>query len=134
MTVRELSRLYYLHKLIDRDSEKLAELEAKLQPGGASIDGMPRNHNGENKIESIVPLIIELKAHIAERQEQCIREQIEIEKYIQTVEDYQIRLIISYRFIDLLSWQQVACRIGGNNTEDSVKKAFYRYIKKQGSA
>ena len=32
MTIRELSKLYYLTKLIERDELRLSELEARLQP------------------------------------------------------------------------------------------------------
>jgi len=130
MTVRELSKLYYLHKLIERDTIKLSELEAQLQPGGMNISGMPRNPSPENMMEKIVPLIIEIKERIEKQQEQYIRERITIEEYIQSVDDYQIRLIMSYRFVDLMTWQQIALLIGGNNTADSVRKACNRYLKK----
>jgi len=130
MTVRELSKLYYLHKLIERDTIKLSELEAQLQPSGMNLSGMPRNPSPKNKMETIVPLIIEVKERIQKQQEQYIRERIVIEEYIQSVEDYQIRLIMSYRFVDLMTWQQIALHIGGNNTEDSVRKACNRYLKK----
>lgn len=36
----------------------------------------------------------------------------------------------AYRFQDFLKWDAVAAKLGGNNTEDSVKKACYRFLKK----
>ena len=41
MTVRDLNKLYYLNKLIERDTQRLAELEARLQPGGMRLSGTP---------------------------------------------------------------------------------------------
>ena len=129
MTVRELSKLYYLNKLIERDSLRLSELENRLQPGGMNFNGMPRNPSPKNMMEEIIPLIIEIEERIRKEQEDYIRERMEIESFIRSVEDYQIRLILSYRFVDLLTWNQTARMIGGNNTEDSVKKMCYRFLK-----
>ena len=129
MTVRELSKLYYLQKLIERDAEHLAELEARLQPGAMNIDGMPKSPTSKNMMEEIVPLIIEVRERLAQEHADFLRERNVIERYIQGVEDYQIKLILSYRFVDLKTWRQIALLIGGNNTEDGVKKACYRFLK-----
>ena len=129
MTVRELSKLYYLNKLIERDTLRLSELHSRLQPGGMNFNGMPRNPSPKNMMEEIIPLIIEIEERIRKEQEDYIKERMEIENFIRSVEDYQIRLILSYRFVDLLTWNQTARMIGGNNTEDSVKKMCYRFLK-----
>lgn len=54
-----------------------------------------------------------------------------VEEFIASVKDSRMRRIITLRFIDNLSWNEVASRIGGGNTEDSVKKAFYRFMEKE---
>ena len=130
MTIRELSKLYYLTKLIERDELRLSELEARLQPGGMNLSGMPRNPSPKNMMEEVVPLIIEIKDRIKRQQTEYIKERMVIEDYINSVDDYQIRLIMSYRFVDLMTWQQIAFRLGGNNTADGVRKACNRYLKK----
>lgn len=48
--------------------------------------------------------------------------------FIESVNDSHIRMIITYRIIENYSWGQVADAMGGGNTEDSVKKAFYRFM------
>lgn len=53
-----------------------------------------------------------------------------VEEFIAGVDDSRMRRIITLRFIENLSWNEVARRIGGGNTEDSVKKAFYRFMEK----
>jgi hypothetical protein len=52
-----------------------------------------------------------------------------VEEFISSIDDSRMRRIINLRVVEGLSWQQVANRIGGN-TEDSVKKAFYRFMEK----
>jgi len=45
------------------------------------------------------------------------------------VPDSRMRLILQYRFADSLSWRDVACCIGGEETEAGVKTAFKRFLK-----
>lgn len=54
----------------------------------------------------------------------------EVDEFISTIPDSQIRQIVRYRVLDELSWRQIAQKIGGGNTEDSTKKIFYRYFDK----
>lgn len=54
----------------------------------------------------------------------------EVDEFISTISDSQIRQIVRYRVLDELSWRQIAQKIGGGNTEDSTKKIFYRYFDK----
>lgn len=52
-----------------------------------------------------------------------------IERFIASIDDSQIRRIVRLRMIDGCNWVQIAHKMKGN-TEDSVKKAFYRYMKR----
>ena len=53
-----------------------------------------------------------------------------VEEFIASVKDSRMRRIITLRFIDNFSWNEVARHIGGPNTEDSVRKAFERFMEK----
>lgn len=55
----------------------------------------------------------------------------EIEEYLATVNDSLLRQIIRFRVIDGYSWQKVAKKVGGNNTEGSVKMIYQRYFEKK---
>lgn len=54
----------------------------------------------------------------------------DVHEFITTIDDSQIRRIVSLRFIDRLPWWQVAYRMG-NVTEGSVKMAFQRFMEKE---
>lgn len=47
-------------------------------------------------------------------------------------QDEHVRRILRMRYIQGLSWNEVAAKIGGGNTEDSVRKAAGRYLAKKG--
>ena len=51
-----------------------------------------------------------------------------LHEFIRVLPNIRIRIIMSLRFIDQLSWTDVAAKIGGRETEDTVKKACYRYL------
>lgn len=126
MTARELNKLKDLPGLIARGMRRIEELEAKLQPGGTSMDGMPHGTSRKNMIEELVPVIADLRERIRKYE----AEQKALEDFINSVEDYHIRSILLHRFVDGLEWNEVAASMGGNNTEDSVRKSCDRFLRK----
>lgn len=50
-------------------------------------------------------------------------------EYIGNIDDSLIRQIIILKYVNGLTWEQVAASIGGNNTADSVRKAAERFLK-----
>jgi len=53
----------------------------------------------------------------------------EINDFINSIEDSQLRRIFRYRFVDGLQWEQVTDNIEGY-TVYALKKKVYRYLKK----
>lgn len=49
--------------------------------------------------------------------------------YINGITDSATRQVIELRFVNGLTWQQVAYSIGGDNTADSVRKICDRHLK-----
>ena len=132
MTLNELSQLYWLNREIEMDQERLAELEQKATSvSSPNLSGVPGGSNYfDNKIQRYVADIVDLQMIILAKQQQCIHERNRLERYIATIPDSLTRQVFTLRFINGLPWRQVAAHIGGNNTEDSVKKTCYRYIDK----
>ena len=131
MTVKELSQLYWLNREIEQDQKRLAELERlAMSPSTSNISNAPSAKSGysESKIERYVAEIVDLKAIIAAKQQQCIHERNRLERWICDVPDSLLRLIFTLRYVNGLTWYQVALHIGGGNTEASVKMACYRYL------
>lgn len=54
-----------------------------------------------------------------------------VEEYIQSIDNSRIRRIIRYRLIDGLSWVQVAFKMGGRCTSESVRKELERFMASQ---
>ena len=89
------------------------------------IDGFPYPEYSRKKT-----LLYMRKATLSELEMELIETLNEVEEFITTIKDSHMRRIISLRVVDGLSWNKVADRIGGGNTDDSVRKAFDRFMEK----
>lgn len=118
--------------------DKTEKQIAKIEDEGNVIDSVCGGNGGIQhfKIEGFPypeysrkkTLLYARKATLASLEMELMETLNQVEEFIASVEDSRMRRIITLRFIDNLSWNKVADRIGGNNTEDSVKKAFYRFM------
>lgn len=131
MTLKELSQLYYLNREIEMDKERLEALRARASaPGSPNYDGMPKSPSYENRLERYIAEIVDLEAIISAKITQCQHERNRLERYIADIPDSNLRMIFTLRFINGLSWVQLAFSIGGDCTADGVRMACNRYIKK----
>lgn len=119
---------------IERTERQIAKIEENgnvidTVSGGSGgiqhfkIEGFPYPEYSRKKT-----LLYARKATLASLELELMEMLNQVEEFIASVDDSRMRRIITLRFIDNLSWNKVADRIGGNNTEDSVKKAFYRFM------
>lgn len=131
MTLKELSQLYYLNREIEMDKERLEALRARASaPGSPNYDGMPKSPSYENRLERYIAEIVDLEAIISAKITQCQHERNRLERYIADIPDSNLRMIFTLRFINGLSWVQLAFSIGGDCTADGARMACNRYIKK----
>lgn len=159
MTVKDLSKLYWLNREVELNQKQLADLEAQIErdaeelrrlrsslDGLASpnLDGMPHGsdvHSAvENTVEHIMILeaalskkhdaLVNLMARISAKQTLIILERDQLEQYIETVGDPHLRQIFTLRFVNGLPWEQVAASLGEGYLPETARKACYRYIRK----
>lgn len=65
------------------------------------------------------------------RKLQCEQQKTRCMAEISAVRDSVTRQVLMLRYVEGLSWQVVATRMGGGNTKDGVKKIAYRYFEKE---
>lgn len=133
MTRKELSQLYFLNKEIEQNKRRLEELEAIAEGCTAQITGMPHATGVHDKIGDYSAEIADLRDLIALNMQRCWYELNKLERYIQSIDDSQMRQILTLRYINGLNWQQVAFSIGGGNTANGVQMAVKRFLKKNKS-
>lgn len=130
MTLKELSQLYWLNREVERDMERLDRLRAEAYSiGAAPMDAMPHDSEPSRVTEVRALTVAALEEMVTEKLVRIQEERRRLMEYINGIEDSLTREIYTLRFVDGLSWQQVAASVGGN-TADSVKKTCYRYMRK----
>lgn len=123
MSEKELSKYYYLKKEIKDLEERIETLGNGV--GSIKISDMPK---GSPKISSIEEKIVELKEKWINARVSALEEYLRIETYINSIEDIEIRLIARYRYLDLLSWEQIALKIGKGQDRTTVSKKMRSFL------
>lgn len=75
-------------------------------------------------------LLFARKATLSKLEMELLKTLNDVEVFISNIKDSHIRRIINFRVVEGLSWNKVAIKIGGGNTEGSVKMAFQRFIER----
>lgn len=125
MDKENLKSIYYANKEIERLKRRIEELETAVMSVTSINDGMPKNNN---KISYILEDLIDTKELLRIEMQRLLMNKDTAEKYIASIPDTLVRLVLAYRYIDNLSWNQVAAHIGGGNTADSCRKIAERFL------
>ena len=112
MSMQELKGLYYLKKEIKEQQRRLDELETAATACTAKITGLPSGRGISDKIGNYAAQIADLKGLLDLNLKKCFYELNRLERFIQSVEDSQMRTILTLRYIKGLSWQRIAYAIG----------------------
>ena len=130
MTKKELSQLYWLNREIEEQQRRLLELEGLATSCTSRITGMPHSRGIIDKLGEYAAEIADLRGLLDLNIKKCFYELNRLNRYINTVEDSQLRTMLALRYVNGLSWVQVAHSIGGGNSADSVRKAVNRFFEK----
>jgi hypothetical protein len=132
MTLKELSRLRHLNRECVLEKKRLASLRAALErQGAATLFGIAPVVSEAEKL-ALREEIAALEASTVRHLDEILKQYQRITDFIHTVEDPMGRMILSLRHVNGLTWEQVAAHIGGENTEDSVRKYHDRHLKEYG--
>ena len=133
-----------LENQIENISNRIKEIENKKETvkdkvkgglggiQGFSIEGIPMREYEKKKSDLMVKklLLNQRKSTLEILEYQIIQQTNDVEEFIASIDDSRMRRIVNLRFIQNLSWNKVADRIGGGNTEDGIRMSFDRFMQK----
>ena len=129
MTKKELSQLYYLKKEIKEQQRRLEELETAAMSCTTKITGLPHGTGINDKIGNYAVQIADLKSLLDLNLKKCFYELNRLDGYIQSVEDSEMRIILTLRYSQGLSWQQIAEIMGNLGDGTTERKKHNRFLK-----
>lgn len=131
MTLDQLNEYFHLLEQLNRARQLLDSREAAAVPSASRLDGMPHAPGYSDRVGNLAAEITDMRASVEAWHEKVDRKRQEIAEYIETITDDLTRLIFRLRFLNGLSWKEVAGTIGGWNTESGVKAICYRYLRRK---
>lgn len=129
MNKKELSQLYYLNREIEEQQRRLQELEELAISCTAHITGMPHGPGMDDKIGKYAAEIADLRGLLDLNLKKCFYELNRLNRYISSIEDSQMRMILSLRYINGLSWRQIALSIGERD-EQFPRRKHNQFLRK----
>ena len=124
-TKQELSQLYWLKKEIAGERERLRTWERAARGETGPLPGLPPLAGDARG----AALLKRRQAWEAAQLRRLVAEYDRLTQYIFSVKDSWMRQILTRRYVDGMSWVQVAARLGGGNTADGVRKAHDRFLR-----
>ena len=133
MTLKELSQLFHLNKEIEENEQRLKSIEDSLVRISAPDFEEHSHPTGyvQSKIDKLTAEKVDLQNIIDSMNIQCRAERNRLMRYIQGIKDSYTRRVFTLRFVDGLTWLQVAQKIGRGDTDDAVRKICIRYLEAQ---
>lgn len=105
-----LSRYADNEREIRRLEEELCRWESRAQKMTSSFSHTP-SHRGDDRIQSAVDQIVELRNLLYDRLVDATELRRQIALSVSTVPEQRLRLLLEYRYIDDLTWEAVAAAI-----------------------
>ena len=126
MTLKELSKYHDIKVELDDLSNRISELEMTLVKATKYSDmKVDRSFSNTSPTEEIAIKINKLKETYNNKQVNLLGELQVIENYLETITDSEVRTIMRKRFIDLLTWEQVAEQLHYSNPVPYYKVRKY---------
>ena len=112
MTAKEfLRRARAVDRRVDEATERVERLRARLETGRmSSVTGMPRGGSGD--WTQTADRLIELEQAVNERTRELVRWKLAAIDAIRAVEEPRLAEVLELYYIDGLTWEQVAQRMG----------------------
>lgn len=129
MTKKELKELYYLQREIRSDEQRLMELESMATGTTSPANGMPRGGTLSDKT-ALAADIADLKVIIQSKHAMCIALYNKIMHFVACIDDSLMRQIIMHRHLDMMTWCDIAQKVGGGNSADGIRMMYERFIDK----
>lgn len=96
---------------IERDMEELQRLKSRAEKITSSVSDMPKGGNQGDRLQLAVDRICELEERLNGKIDAAVKRRKEMEAAIITVEDRTLQLLLRYRYIDGMIWEQIALRL-----------------------
>ena len=132
MDQKQMDHLRHINREILQQKNRLQKLRALQQGRVRQAPGLP-SLTPQDAQGRYAAQLRELEESTARHLEKCLEEAQALQDFIQGVEDSQTRQLLSLRYLECLTWQQVAFRMGycDEQTPSKQSQAFFKRQQKE---
>ena len=124
MTRKGLNRVRTIDGELRMWRSELDRLENASRVGGVGSGNLPDPTGNKATRVADVKRIIE--GRIAELE----LARLDAVEFVDSIDDPFLKMVVYYRAVCLMRWNEVANSIGGGNSAESVRQAYSRFVKK----
>lgn len=122
-TEEDIRKLKKKQKTILQDSVKGSMDEFPYTGKNYHIEGTPYGYSDDSRLRMEEALLIR-------RKENAEKIKMEVEQFINTL-PVRMQRIIRFRIMQKMSWDEVAAKMGGSKTGDTLRKEFDNFLKEK---
>ncbi len=129
--MHQLQKLRGLDALIQHEKERLESMQDSAYSARSQrLDGMPRPGVGwhSDRTGDDASSLVDEKAKLQKQIKELEQLRTEITDWIDRIRNPRIKLALLLRFVDGCTWQEVADKIGGTETEYAIAHAVRRFV------
>jgi len=124
----ELRSIYRKGKSIVHLKERIEVIEARVMSITQRLSQMPKGSaHDSNMLERYIDLKTKLSKMVDELEEELQMADV----FISDIKDPLLQTVLFYKYRDMLSWEEVARKMGDGYSADSLKKMVYRFFKEK---
>ena len=132
MTLQELNSFLTLHRQLNSARESLLDLQDAAVPGAQVLTGMPHAPGVKDKVGNLAIMIADTKTEIERMERELEEMQKDVEAFIQTIPDVELRNIFRFRFLHQLTWEDISEVCRWRYTETALRKRVQTYMNRCG--
>ena len=133
MTLQDLNRYLALQKQLDSARESLLDLQDAAVPGAQVLTGMPHAPGVKDKVGNLAIMIADTKTEIERMEQELAAMEADVDAFIRTIPNVELRNIFRFRFLLRLSWEDVAEMCRWRYTETALRKRVITYLERFGN-
>ena len=133
MTLQDLNRYLALQKQLDSARESLLDLQDAAVPGAQVLTGMPHAPGVKDKVGNLAIMIADTKTEIERMEQELVVMEADVDAFIRTIPNVELRNIFRFRFLLRLSWEDIAEMCRWRYTETALRKRVITYLERFGN-
>ena len=126
MTKNELRQLYHINREIKDIKDRITDLKGDYIKATRMSHDNARPSGTSDKVGDLACRIADLQSLYTIKLQELYLKKAQIERFIDTIEDAETRLIFRLRHINCLEWNEIAAEL--NYSDRHVRRKYGKYI------